>query len=169
MRAVLVAALFVGFVGFLGVVGCGSSARSTKSKMQPDHAGTSSSGPDAGVAFTGTRPLTCPPAFPEGGVTCNPKVAREQCSYAEGSCYCGVTMPCSGVAHSQEEIATWPTTWQCTRPPPDVRPDGCPGTTPGAGSPCSSEGKVCSWGDCCFQQMTCTRGQWQTTGGGCPP
>ena len=161
MRAILVVCILL--------VACGGSARSTSSKMEPDHVDSASQPTDAGVAFTGTRPLTCPATFPEGAGACDPKVANQQCSYAEGSCYCGVTMPCSGVEHSPEEVARWPTTWQCSRPPPLVRPDGCPGTPPNNDTACSSDGKVCGWGDCCFQQMTCINGKWQTTGGGCPP
>lgn len=172
MRALLV--VVVGFaVAIVLVVACGGGARATRSNYQrgpTNSTGGNDATPsrDAGVAFTGTRPLSCPAAFPEGAGACDPKVSNQTCSYAEGSCYCGVTYPCSGVAHSPEEVASWPTTWQCTRPPPAVRPDGCPGVQP-SNSACSKEGQVCSWGDCCFTQMTCKKGTWEMTGGGCPP
>jgi hypothetical protein len=172
MRALAFAALVVASIVILAIA-CGGGARSTRSDYQRDrllgHGASSSSGEiDAGVAFTGTRPLTCPASYAELRGACDPRVSREACSYAEGSCYCGKDMPCSGVEPDPAEIAAIPNMWQCTPTPPAVRPDGCPGVQPGGGA-CPKDGQVCSWGDCCFTQMTCKGGTWEMTGGGCPP
>lgn len=160
----------------VSLVACGGS-RSRQSNIQrgPDHSSGGGSGgdtspqPDAGVAFTASNPLSCPTAFAEAGGTCDPAKQPGTCTYPEGSCYCGVTMPCSGAAISDEEIASWPSSWQCTANPPLVRADGCPGTQPNEGAACSPSGRVCSYGSCCFWQLTCVKGTWKTTGGGCPP
>jgi hypothetical protein len=101
------------------------------------------------------------------GATCDPAVATQYCTYSEGSCWCGTQMPCSGVAWSDEDIAQFPVTWQCTPVPPAVRADGCPGAEPSGA--CARDGQVCGYGDCCFQEYTCQNGQWAITGGGCPP
>jgi hypothetical protein len=173
MRAFVFAALVVVSVVVFAIA-CGGGARSTRSNYQRDHPSShGADGPppgelDAGVAFTGTRPLTCPSSYAELRGSCDPTVSREACSYAEGSCYCGIAYPCSGVQIPEEELRAIPPSWQCTPTPPKIRPDGCPGVQPGTEA-CPKDGQVCRWGDCCFTQMTCKGGTWEMTGGGCPP
>jgi hypothetical protein len=87
--------------------------------------------------------------------------------YAEGWCYCGVEQPCTGVDLGDDWAKDIPTTWQCTALPPDVREDGCPGVEPSGA--CWTEAQKCSYGSCCFQELTCLNGAWEITGGGCPP
>lgn len=176
MRELVVIATVGLASAFALVIACGGGARATRSNYQrgPAHptggsnTASSAPAPDAGVAFTAPGPLACAPSYADLRGACDPKVSTQTCSYPEGVCYCGVTYPCSGVEHAPEEVASWPTTWQCTPTPPKVRPDGCPGVQPGDAA-CSKEGQVCSWGDCCFTQMTCKKGKWEMTGGGCPP
>lgn len=112
---------------------------------------------------------TCPAAFAQAGGDCDPAAHPGTCSYAEGSCYCGATMPCSGAMRSDEELAAMPSSWQCTAKPPLVRPDGCPGTQPNEGSACSPIGRTCTYGSCCVHRMSCTKGRWTYAGGECPP
>jgi hypothetical protein len=112
---------------------------------------------------------TCPPAFNQAGGDCDPAAHPSQCNYAEGSCYCGIQMPCSGAMRSDEELAAMPSSWQCTAKPPVVRPDGCPGEMPSEGRACSPSGRKCSYGSCCFHELSCVKGEWKMTGGGCPP
>jgi hypothetical protein len=159
----------------LVLAACGGSRRPARSNVETgegyDHrrTGDPSSAADAGVAFTGTRPLACAPSYADLRGACDPTVSDQTCSYTEGVCYCGIDYPCSGVRIPDEQLARLPNQWQCTPTPPAVRPDGCPGVMPGADVACAPDGKVCSWGDCCFHQMTCTAGTWVRTGGGCPP
>ncbi len=165
MRALLIVAV---------LTACGGSPTPPRSNVDRDPIYTTGNGnfatppPDAAVAFTAPGLLACPSSYAELGGSCDPQVSRQACNYPEGSCYCGIATPCSGAEPDPAEIAAIPPTWQCRATPPAVRPDGCPGVEPGDVA-CKTEGKVCSWGDCCFTQMTCTKGEWLMTGGGCPP
>ncbi|MBZ0236131.1 MAG: hypothetical protein K8M05_27640 [Deltaproteobacteria bacterium] len=171
MRAPVLVAITV------ALLACGGSrSRHSAIERGPDDSSTGGGGgggdtapqPDASVAFTASNPLTCPPSFAQMGGTCDPATHPGTCTYPEGSCYCGVTMPCSGAAIS-DEIAAWPSSWQCTVKPPVVRPDGCPGTQPNDGASCSPSGRTCVYGSCCVWRMTCEKGRWKSAGGECPP
>lgn len=94
-------------------------------------------------------------------------LAGLSCAYPEGACACAAPSVCSGVEQEPEFYERLPIEWRCAPTPPAFRPDGCPGTTPSGA--CSDEGRACSYGDCCFIQLTCRGGQWIETGGGCPP
>ncbi len=112
----------------------------------------------------------CPASYAAvpAGQACTPTAGHTlSCAYPEGVCNCLAAYPCSGVAMSNEEMAALPIVWQCAPTPPAVRADGCPGVEPSGA--CAKDGQVCGYGDCCFTQLTCTDGQWQMTGGGCPP
>jgi len=112
----------------------------------------------------------CPASYAAvpAGQACTPTAGHTlSCAYPEGVCNCLAAYPCSGVAMSDEEMAALPIVWQCEPTPPAVRADGCPGVEPSGA--CAKDGQVCGYGDCCFTQLTCTDGQWQMTGGGCPP
>jgi hypothetical protein len=122
--------------------------------------------PDAGTTVAALA-AGCPAAWGAGGQGCDPVASPNSCGYAEGNCYCGVPYPCTGVDLGDDWAAGIPPTWQCTENPPDVRADGCPGLAPSGA--CWSEGQECSYGDCCFQVLTCQNGAWEVTGGGCPP
>ncbi|HUQ06786.1 MAG TPA: hypothetical protein VM261_29990 [Kofleriaceae bacterium] len=111
----------------------------------------------------------CPAAFAQAGGDCDPAAHPGTCAYAEGSCYCGATIPCSGAARSDEELAAMPSSWQCTAVPPRVRPDGCPGMEPNAGTACSPSGRTCTYGSCCVRHFRCEKGRWKDAGGECPP
>lgn len=108
----------------------------------------------------------CPSAWGLAGTVCDP-AAASGCAYAEGSCWCGVPRPCSGVDLGDDWDDGIAPTWQCTERPPEFREDGCPGVQPSGA--CWKDGQKCSYGDCCFQELTCQNGAWETTGGGCPP
>jgi hypothetical protein len=133
-------------------------------KTAPSKAVVSNVPVDGGA---GANPATCPESWGEANGACDPAVATVGCTFPEGSCYCGVTPVCSGMRRPDDWYDNQPKSWQCTANPPEVRADGCPGTEPSGA--CASEGLVCNYGDCCFQQLTCQSGQWTTTGGGCPP
>ncbi|MBP8806328.1 MAG: hypothetical protein KBG48_20015 [Kofleriaceae bacterium] len=138
---------------------------------------------DAGPTSAPPRAAACAPTYaqvpvgqlcapPRGGakpVRDAPTTSAEgtQCSYPEGSCYCGAEPVCSGVLMTQEDSARLRVIWQCTPVPPMVRPDGCPGREPNG--PCARDGQQCSYGSCCVSHYTCRGGQWSWTGGGCPP
>lgn len=116
---------------------------------------------DAGVVLA----PGCPATFAAATGGCDPAVGS--CAYAEGSCWCGVAQPCTGVDLGDEWDDDIPPTWQCTATPPDIRDDGCPGIQPSGA--CWQDAQVCSYGDCCFSELTCRNGAWEITGGGCPP
>lgn len=112
----------------------------------------------------------CPATYAAvpAGQACEPPAGHAlSCAYPEGACSCMADYPCSGVEMTREEMAALPIVWQCTPTPPAVRPDGCPGVEPSGA--CSRDGQRCSYGDCCYRELTCQHGEWQMTGGGCPP
>lgn len=111
-------------------------------------------------------PADCPATWADALGPCDPATATSQCAYREGTAYCGVAPVCSGVP-PDPEAPQGPTSWIRSERPPDVRADGCPGVEPTGA--CWSDGKVCSYGDCCFRELTCRDGGWTMTGGGCPP
>lgn len=83
------------------------------------------------------------------------------CSYDEGRCecrgYCGGAPPPPGEDFSH---------WACT----PKRTDGCPDDKPANGSACNVPAKVCDYGDCCIEQLTCGQsGKWASGGLICPP
>lgn len=130
------------------LVGCGSS---------PVH-------PTPGAGSSSPQPAACPATYAEatqGGSCGAPDTA---CGYDEGRCWCGGRAYCGGIEPPPEvleELAR--PVWQCEA----VRTDGCPQAQPQGA--CSNEGQACSYGDCCFEVVTCTGGTWAVTGGGCPP
>jgi hypothetical protein len=150
MRGILLVALVL--------VACGSSSPPVPTKTQRP--------PDPPPP---PNPATCPAAMSQMGGECDPAQYPGTCHYAEGSCYCGATIPCSGAVRSDEELAAMPSSWQCTVKPPEVRPDGCPGHQPRAGTGCSPSGRTCTYGSCCVHHMTCAKGRWEDAGGECPP
>lgn len=80
------------------------------------------------------------------------------CSYPEGECYCGEPPRCSGAEWPPMPPEAW--VWVCTKYPPEVLPDGCPGQPPQFGATCDDEGKVCAYGDCVTSTYTCADGKW---------
>lgn len=124
---------------------------------------TAEPGPDAALP-----PLAegCPASFGEAGGDCDGTAQVGTCAYREGTCYCGIQMPCSGAALPDDWGSDIPPSWQCTGRPPKVRDDGCPGSEPSGA--CSRRGQQCTYGACCTQEYTC-KGTWQITGGECPP
>jgi hypothetical protein len=108
---------------------------------------------------------TCPTTFVSATGSCTTVGASSMCNYPEGTCSCSQPSQCSGMDRSDEPPE--PTSWQCMRFPPKVRPDGCPGAM--AEGACSTEGKTCSYAQCCSYTFTCTGGAWQRTSSNCPP
>lgn len=143
----------------VAVAACGPS------KPPPGDPVVSHAAPDAGpppplaegcpAQWEGTPGASCDPAGPGG------------CTYAEGSCWCGVPMPCSGAALPDDWGADIPPTWQCTPTPPAIREDGCPGQMPSGA--CAQHGQRCTYGSCCVHFYECRSGTWENTGGECPP
>jgi hypothetical protein len=56
-----------------------------------------------------------------------------------------------------------PMTWQCT-----AAQNGCPAERPLVGSPCSTDGQNCDYGDCNSLGVVCHAGTWHTQQNGCP-
>lgn len=108
---------------------------------------------------------SCPATFAAAAGACARGEGPNLCTYPEGTCSCSAPAQCSGMDRSGEPPE--PTAWQCKQFPPKVRPDGCPGAM--AEGACSTEGKTCSYADCCTYTFTCTNGAWQRTGSNCPP
>lgn len=139
------------------LVACGSS------QPTPVVVENAAPAPDAGPLAAG-----CPATFGEAQGACDWQEHRNQCNYAEGSCYCGVTPVCSGVAMNPEDEASRPTYWQCAATPPAVRADGCPGVL-NTGAACRDAGKRCTYGDCCVTVVECRGGTWAHVDSQCPP
>lgn len=119
---------------------------------------------EPGGAGVASQPASCPATFAEAplGEKCSDTTAA--CTYAEGRCWCGPRSYCGGAAPPDELVAELAIpTWQCQ----PVRTDGCPEAQPSGA--CTQDGQVCSYGDCCFAELTCQGGTWVETGGGCPP
>ncbi len=122
----------------------------------------------AGSGVDASNDEDCPATF-QGGGACDPEGAP-RCTYAEGACRCGLGSYCGGVPPSPEiEAELRRPRWICTRTPPAVRDDGCPGTQPAQASACSEPGKTCRYGDCCIYTVTCDDGAWQRGPKVCPP
>lgn len=141
------------------LLGCGSS------RPAPVVVENRAPAPDAGPLAEG-----CPATFAEAAAlgACSWEEHRNQCNYAEGSCYCGVAPVCSGAAINPEEEARQPTSWQCAAKPPAIRADGCPGEQ-NTGAACRDEGKSCTYGDCCVTTLQCRGGTWTYVDSQCPP
>ncbi|RLB52885.1 MAG: hypothetical protein DRJ42_13575 [Deltaproteobacteria bacterium] len=138
----------------------GSTATGDPSPREDDPA--SDPGPESDPpAATG-----CPSTFAaaqRGGACAN---GPSECTYDEGSCYCGEPRRCSGAM--QEPMPPAMQSWQCRATPPEVRPDGCPGRAPDEGSPCSIA-RPCGYGDCGGAVYGCVEGRWQVVDFVSPP
>lgn len=142
------------------VGGCGPG------RARPDPgAGAGSGSGELTVPDTGAvNPATCPTAYADVhvGEACTDEALA--CGFAEGQCWCGPRSYCGGAAPGPDILAELARpTWQCK----PARTDGCPEAQPSG--TCSQDGQTCSYGDCCFWQVTCQGGTWTQTGGGCPP
>jgi hypothetical protein len=146
----------VALLVMLALAACGSSTPSSSKVATP--------APDAGPP----PPLAegCPATWAEitSQSACD---LQSGCDYPEGSCWCGVAMPCSGAARDPEEFADVPSSWQCTAVPPAFRDDGCPGSQPTGA--CGQNGQRCTYGSCCVTEYVCERGQWKMGNAECPP
>ncbi len=117
------------------------------------------------AAETSQTAAACPASYAEVAVGA-PCTAADgtTCEFPEGSCHCGSQSYCGGVAPSEEMLAELEqVVWQCE----PKRTDGCPEQVPEG--PCSTEGKICTYGDCCIQPATCTNGMWDVGQASCPP
>jgi hypothetical protein len=105
-----------------------------------------------------TAPSGPPPACPATfGTATGGCTVEQECDYPEGTCRCEEPGHCSGANLPRPAE---PLEWSCERPPPNVRPDGCPGTEP-HGDACKTDGKECTYGACCVSVLTCEDGHWQ--------
>lgn len=109
--------------------------------------------PGASLPPSGPPPA-CPATFGTASGGCT---VEQECEYPEGTCRCEEPGHCSGANLPRDAE---PLEWSCERPPPKVRPDGCPGTEP-HGDACKTEGKQCTYGACCVSVLTCEDGHWQ--------
>lgn len=108
-----------------------------------------------------SRAATCPATYAEArrlGVDCE-RESGPRCSYPEGRCACERRTRCSGVPPRPGE--TEPRIWMCRDTPPAVRPNGCPGSAPREGEPCSVSAPFCDYGECHFTRYQCLGGRWQ--------
>jgi hypothetical protein len=74
----------------------------------------------------------------------------EGCTYGNSFCYCG----CGGGP------CGLPFQWQCADPPTTP---GCPAIVPNDGTPCSSQGLQCTYGNVCTSAgalVNCINGLW---------
>jgi hypothetical protein len=100
------------------------------------------------------NPSDCPSSFtglPTGSACPNDNFAT-RCVYPEGMCGC---LPCMGDGAMAKE-------WACQTYP---TPDGCPEPRPRVGTPCTQEGKSCSYGGICdvtgsIPILQCQNGAW---------
>jgi hypothetical protein len=110
---------------------------------------------DGGMAGDGGSTEPNCPSSPASGTCSMPNL---RCHYADVTCdckpYCGGAVP----------PVLPPPTWSCA----PRRTDGCPEDMPNSGSPCSEEGKMCTYSPCCFYSLACQNGMWIVNGGGCP-
>src|SRR5689334_21851244 len=132
-------------IAALVVIGCSS---------RPHDTTIGNAGPPVDAAVPrGADPLPagCPATFTAASGSCS---TGDECAYPEGDCSCSSPPSCVGV-----NMPPGPPVWQCT---PIVRSDGCPGTEPGDGTPCTKEGKSCDYTFSCVAAATCTKGVWVT-------
>lgn len=112
------------------------------------------------------RPAICPASFAAAKVSADCSGFVE-CPFAEGTCtctagtYCGGTRPSPKVLEENERLR-----WVCTKTPPEVRADGCPGALP---SGACSEPRECQYArGCCSVVVDCVEGQWKAGDKQCP-
>jgi hypothetical protein len=118
--------------------------------------------PDVAVVVPVT---TCATTFAEMKPRASCTGAEQKtCAFVEGTCVCAGQSYCGGIPPSRElldELAK--PVWQCKA----ARTDGCPEQQPTG--KCKTPGKVCGYGDCCRQAVTCTKGTWIPGAASCPP
>jgi hypothetical protein len=105
-------------------------------------------------------PATCPATRASAdGQPCTPKGAY--CSYDMG-----LTCQCTDCLGGPVAMCTGAPVWRCEAP--NMTP-GCPMAQPALGSPCASEGKLCTYHCGKAGGSQCTKGVWVgTQGGPCP-
>jgi hypothetical protein len=151
------------------LVACGAPKPALEN-VESETAGTEGSEKGGETDTIAAEEGGCPATMKEATGYCveeGAKYVPTVCQYPEGSCRCGPPEHCGGMA--PEPVPMQEYTWQCSTPPPDVLPDGCPGSVPPGGTPCDDEGKVCWTGKCCVQKLECVNGQWQVGAPLCPP
>lgn len=114
------------------------------------------------------RPASCPASFAAAKVSAGCSGIVE-CPFAEGTCtctsgsYCGGTPPPPKVLEEDRRLR-----WVCSKKPPEVRDDGCPGVRPSGA--CGSEARECQYAQgCCSVVVNCVEGQWTAGDKQCPP
>lgn len=120
-------------------------------------------GNTAGSASTASTACPATYAAVAQGSRCA-DVVGTSCTFPEGTCECASQSYCGGVPPTEEMLAELEQpVWQCE----PKRTDGCPEEVPEG--PCTTEGKICTYGDCCMQPVTCTNGAWDVGQPSCPP
>lgn len=153
-------------------VACGGPAAADP---DPADVSTSSVGGGGGAGSGGDAPPLaegCPPTIEQAEdqlCAADGGVPEATCAYAGGAeCRCAERPYCSGAERLPDPVENY--VWVCDRPPPEVRPDGCPGSMPPAGGDCDPVGKRCGYGDCCFTTIECTADGWsEPPPATCPP
>ena len=148
--------------GLVLLAGCGPS------RALPDPGAGAGSGavvdPARASDAAARNPAGCPATYGAVHVGASCTDTELTCGFPAGRCWCGPRAYCGGAAPPPEVLAQLAEPgWQCE----PIRTDGCPEVQPSGA--CATPGKVCSYGDCCFHELTCERGTWTRTGGGCPP
>jgi hypothetical protein len=88
----------------------------------------------------------CPAAQPSASTVCQPSnPSGDVCTYGDTICLCA---QCVGLC------TTPPIKWQCS--PPPTTP-GCPSIAPNEGTPCTSNGLACTYGNPCSQSGAATQ------------
>ncbi len=152
------------------LAGCGAGAPASGSAS-----GSQAHGPGQDQGHGLRAPAEeCPASFDDAeNMRCGVGEDRPTgtCSYPEGECTCGLRPECSGAEEPPPDPSVpqvW--VWVCRRTPPEVRPDGCPGVMPTAGTACDEVGKRCWYGECCVEPVDCTAAGWSEPGmTECPP
>jgi hypothetical protein len=117
--------------------------------------------PDAAPPPPHHADMTCPKTLAAAeGNPCDPD-GIGMCKYGTTTCGCEAPRDCSGTDGPPR-----PTYWTCHRPPPKIRPDGCPGVM--HEGRCAKQGQRCIYESGCCQLIFECRGTWQHKGQQCP-
>ena len=120
--------------------------------------------PTSNTAQSSSTPAACGASYDEVAVGAPCTADGTNCAFPEGTCRCASQSYCGGVEPTEEMLAELAQpVWQCD----PKRTDGCPEEVPSGA--CSTEGQVCTYGDCCIQPATCTNGMWDVGQASCPP
>lgn len=145
-------------------IGCATPATPPPSARKPAGATAITGATTHGSAETAKTPegprTKCPPAFGASG-SCRFQASAVTCTYPEGTCVCA--QPCRGGArpppYPRGPLPN-PFVWRCTKTPPAVRADGCPGVLPDEGTPCTGARDCSYMQGCTAVGVTCHEGHW---------